>query len=267
MLTSLVRSIALGAVLLVGVAHAVDVTTCGQTLHPGDVGVLQNDLTCITGSGIRLENGSVLDLGGHTLTIQMSSFTAVECLARCSVLGPGVLTRVGAGPGGGGVVSNGKGRVIVTGVVLDGFAIAIEAPFARLSLTNTTIQNSILGADARRIDVDNVTITTVASPSNTCLTAFTNRIRGQDVTLGGCGVGIQVGRSVDLTRLTWANGSIGVITRRRIRLVDSSVTGASTVDVASGRLPRLVNTTCDHSLRLDSSGVITPEPWGVCASD
>jgi hypothetical protein len=266
MITPRTWSIALGVMLLGGIAHAVDVTSCGQTLHPGEVGVLQNDLTCNTGTGVRLENGAVLDLGGHTLTIQLGSFTAVECLARCSVLGAGRLTRVGAGPSGAASSRKARGESS-TGLDLDGFAVGIQAPFARITLTDTIIQNVYLGVEGHRLDIDDVTIATVVDSNTTCLTGFTGRIRGQDLSLSGCGTGIQVGRAVDLTRLTWAGGGVGVITEKRVKLVDSSVTGGSIVDVASGRLPRLLGTTCDHSFRVDSEGHITAEPWGVCGSD
>ena len=103
-------------------------------------------------------------------------------------------------------------------------------------------------------------------PGNTCITNFTGSIRGHDLALSGCGTGIQTGRTVDLTRLTWSGGSYGVISKR-VKLVDSSVTGGTALDIASGRFPRLLGTTCDHSFRLASAGTITAETWGVCGSD
>jgi hypothetical protein len=256
----------LGGLLLGGTAHAVDVTACGQTIHPREIGVLQNDLTCSSGGvGVRLENGAVLDLGGHSITLGLSTAIAVECLARCSVLGPGTLTTSSSGHGGG-IVSAAKGRVVVTGVQLSGFVIPIQAPFARVTLTDSTIQDGTLGVDARRIDVEDVTIATEAI--GTCITGFTGRVRGTNLALSGCNTGIQVGKAVDLSGLTWTGGSIGVITEKRVKLVDSSVTGASVADVVSARLPRLVDTACDRSARVDSDGIIdTTLAWGVCALD
>jgi hypothetical protein len=46
------------------------------------------------------------------------------------------------------------------------------------------------------------------------------------------------------------------------KLVDSTVTGSTTVDIATFRRPKLVNSTCGTS-RHDPSGV----PWGVCTND
>ena len=229
--------------------------------------MLQNDLTCMGPGSVafRLESGAVLDLGGHTLTLTTSSPIAVECLGRCSVLGPGTLATTGAGPFGGGITSQAKGRVIVTGVDFDGFAIGISAPFARVSIADTTIVNSVVGADGRGIEVDGVTIAVQSQGS--CISAFTGRIRGQNLALSGCGIGIQVGKAVDLTGLTWTGGLAGILTKRRVRLVDSSVTGGSIADIASGRLPRLINTTCDRSAQIDSAGNIQAISWGVCAND
>jgi hypothetical protein len=255
----------LGVLLLGGTVHAVDITACGQTIHPREIGVLQNDLTCSGGGvGVRLENGAVLDLGGHTITLGLSTSTAVECLARCSVLGPGTLTTNSLGHGGG-IVSTAKGRIVVTGVQLSGFVIPIHAPFARVTFTDSTIQDSALGVDVRRIDVEDVTIAT--DPGGTCISGFTGRVRGTNLALSGCSTGIYVGKVVDLTGLTWAGGSIGVLTGKRVKLVDSSVTGASVADVVSGRLPRLVNTACDRSARLDDGIIDTAVSWGVCAND
>ena len=265
---ALIATIAIHVLALAGAAHAVDITACGQTVAPREIGVLQNDLTCNgPGFGVRLDNGAVLDLGNHTLTIEGVTPIGVECFARCSVLGPGTVARVGLGPSGGGIVATAKSRVTVTGATLDGFAIAIHTPFARLVISDTTIQNSHNGIDARRIDVTDVTITAAPQFGNNCITGVTGRIRGQNLTLGGCTNGIYVGRKVDLTGLTWSGGDIGVRTNKRVKLEDSSITGATTADIASARPPRLVNTTCDRSAIVDSDGHITSATWGVCAND
>jgi hypothetical protein len=162
-------------------------------------------------------------------------------------------------------VSDGKGRIRVTGVDLEGFTVGIQGPGARVSLTDTTMQGILaIGADVRRLDVDGVTIALLA-PGN-CITAFFSRVAGKDLTLAGCDSGITAGRSVSLTGLTSSGGIFGVMAKR-VKLVDSSVTGSAVADVASGRFPRLTNTSCDRSVQLDSSGVATATPWGVCTND
>jgi len=45
-------------------------------------------------------------------------------------------------------------------------------------------------------------------------------------------------------------------------VTDSSVTGSSLADIASGRLPAVQNTTCNISLKLPGPG-----SWQVCAGN
>src|SRR5689334_23011134 len=65
---------------------ALDVTTCGQTVPTGDVGVLQADLSeCV--DGVVLADRAVLDMAGHAIS---ASHLGVQCIApRCAVHGPG----------------------------------------------------------------------------------------------------------------------------------------------------------------------------------
>ncbi len=80
---SLIAS-AFSVVLFVGTASAVDITTCGQTVPSGDVGVLLNDLVCpTTGPAVIVENMGTLKLQGFTFE---GGSVGVDCTGmRCAV--------------------------------------------------------------------------------------------------------------------------------------------------------------------------------------
>jgi hypothetical protein len=168
-----------------------------------------------------------------------------------------------AGTWGGGVSSQAKGAITVSDIQINNFAAGIASPFARVTLTGVKIQDVVIGIDARRIDVDAVTI--IGVPGSSCITGTRGRVRGNDLELT-CDTGIAVARAVSLTRLTNWGVLLGVMTTGRITLIDSSVTGATLADIVSSRMPRLTGTTCDRSARIDAN-VITSTTWGVCAND
>jgi len=67
-------------------AIAFGVTTCGQTVPPGEVGVLQTDLAGCD-DGVFLANRAVLEMAGHAIS---ASHLGVQCIdERCAVHGPG----------------------------------------------------------------------------------------------------------------------------------------------------------------------------------
>jgi len=49
-------------------AEAVDISSCGQTVPPGAVGVLQADVACPSVVGVHLGLGATLDMNGHAIT-------------------------------------------------------------------------------------------------------------------------------------------------------------------------------------------------------
>src|SRR5262249_51252908 len=49
--------------------RALDITTCGVTVPPGEIGALQADLVCAGGNAVELQSGATLDLTAHVLTL------------------------------------------------------------------------------------------------------------------------------------------------------------------------------------------------------
>jgi hypothetical protein len=66
-------------------AAALDILTCGAVVPRGEVGVLQNDLTCSGEyAAVSLESGASVDLNGHA--IHGPATKGVICLGtRCAV--------------------------------------------------------------------------------------------------------------------------------------------------------------------------------------
>jgi len=130
------------AVLVYRAAWAVDVTTCGQTIPPNEVGVLVADLDCSQHPvGVRLQRGATLELNGHTIAGGELTFATVAGVAsesptnpvgrgrgRFTIVGPGTLTGTNLPPfvsggtlacvllnGGRAVIRGGSGTVEIGG--------------------------------------------------------------------------------------------------------------------------------------------------------
>jgi len=237
------KKLALGFVLLVAArAFAVDVTACGQVVATRTTGVLTADLDCSSAAGafaVDLADRATLQLAGHTI-----SGRGVICRERCTVSGPGDIT--GAEPG---LTLLGSRRVTVNGgISIHGNRDGIYGG-ARLTL----------------IDVD------VSNNMDSGVFTLGRQVKGSNVVIndnGAFGLFAQDAAVRLVGLIANDNGWFGV-NAKRVRLLDSTLTGNEGghpanppfVDVVSSRRPRLVNTTCDHSLGPD--GIV----WGVCAQD
>jgi len=245
-------------------AHALDITSCGETVPANTIAKLVNDLDC-TGEplGVGLEKDASLDLNGFTMG--GGTNIGVSCRSRrCTIVGPGVIDG-------------------------DWVAVNLESK-VRLDIRHVTMFNAdvaILGravqSDPNRIDIDDVTID---GTYNWAISG--NRIRAQRLTITGSGfasigvvlatrlvgAGIDVSNNYDIgisarkirvANLT-ANNNEGVgIDASRCVLVDSEVTGnaaaGSGVDIDCGTQPKLTNTTCGLSSGNESGD------WDVCTND
>src|SRR5262245_39427964 len=71
------------------VVRALDITTCGATVPPNEIGVLQADLVCTGGYAVELQAGATLDLNAHTVTYGgggAAVWPVVQCSGRsCTV--------------------------------------------------------------------------------------------------------------------------------------------------------------------------------------
>ena len=227
----------------IGRSDAMDVTHCGQDVRDRDVGVLVGDLTCTASLGsfaVRLGNNATLDLAGHTI-----SGDGVFCPRSCTILGPGDITGAYSA-----VYASGYGKMTLAG---------------GLSLHDNIIGVSDGGARLTLVDVD------VSNNSEHGFLVLSRSVVGTNVVVtdnGGFGLFAQQAR-VRIDGLTATGNAVFGVEGKRVKLFNSTVTGNEGgapsnppfVDVVSTRRPRLVATTCDHSLGPDGID------WDVCSGD
>jgi hypothetical protein len=253
-------------------ASALDITSCQVRVPRGEVGVLQSDVNCAAAveggpySAITLERNAVLDLNGFTLDhYSIALVSGVFCEGRCEIRGPGRLVSSNLNAG---VSSFSRAPLVISNVDFEGQITGVQAPSAKMTLTNVSIQAHTWGAQVFHLLADGVAVT-VDPTGRGCIETSSSSawVRGKDVTLAGCDVGIGNQGSVDVTNLTAMNlRTAGVfLVRKKLRLVDSTVTG-SPIDLISRKTPILSGTTCGTSAAWDK-GALTGETFGVCAND
>jgi hypothetical protein len=263
MRTTLV-GILLGA--LIGAAPAaplVPVTSCGQEIPRGAVGVLAGDLDCRGEPAvlrtIRVRRGATLDLGGHELR-----GAQVDCPPEehdCRVVGPGTLREGPGGPTDASCVRDNFGRLDVRDVTIvdcQGHGIDHGGGLRTRLERVTVLDAAVFGIfGGRRVDAREVTVIRSGG-----------RIRGRQVIAQDNGHGGSPGRlfgvsgaNVVLDGATVTGNAMVGVAGDRLVLRNAVVTGNGEVDVSAARVPRLVATTCETSMDQDLV------PWGVCSLD
>jgi hypothetical protein len=243
------------------------VNACGEVVTDG---VLANDLDCsgTAGAAITIVDNGDLDLAGHTLQSGSgNAATGIHCDGKCTIVGNGgtVASGVAALPGSDAETIGVYGR--------------------RVSLSGTTVTGYALGASAEVLDIE------ASFLIDNLFGASGNRIRINTSTVSNdTGVVDQAvdGRRVDITDSVLDGGN-GVIARKT-KIYGSMVTGmqshgivgnvyaegsvidgnctmlgySACADLTSPGKPRLVDSTCSHSIRKNSDVVAS---WSVCSLD
>ena len=264
--------------LLARFAHALDITSCGQTVPSFEVGVLQADLVCPnpntaddclapTGppTGVTLEANATLQLNGHSITGGCFGVSALmdSLRDRIAIQGPGLITGAFYGV-------YFIGRLTVSDLTLDGNGGGIISPHvstnhSRLSVTNVTANGSVgpfegSGIAAYRIEATSVT----ANGNVNAGIVAVSRLRGNAITTDGNAYGVYSLRTVAIEGLTATNNTYYGAAARRLRLRTGSVTGSqSGIDLWTRSRPSIVDVTCDHSGSQTNPSI----SWGVCAGD
>ncbi|TMA51108.1 MAG: hypothetical protein E6J76_10640 [Deltaproteobacteria bacterium] len=289
--------VALAGVLPVaGTARALDITSCGVLVPPGEIGDLQADLSCPATSGFCVRDPSVsctssaecppppcdahgrplptCSLDGGTLggnaTLHMNGHSisggtvGVFCRSKCLVEGPGEIFGVES------AVVFLRARAAVQNLnVHDTTFFGIGSPIlGSLDLANVTLSN--IGDNAIRAGRVSATNVTVTNSGNVYGAVYANaRLRGANVTVtANPEYGVFCNGSVKVSGLVATdNGEEGLVATRAL-LTDSTLTGNDAagegVDLRATSRPVLVNTTCGRSGRIPSD---TGESWGVCTGD
>ena len=264
------RSLAAAMVLVVpALIHArlmVPVTTCGQIIERGQVGVLMTDLAC-----------------GH-------QWGACFACNDCDAIAPAIPC---SGP------ADCPDPTVNTcdgGVVLSSVGVYV-LPGARLELNGHSIsgaQNGIYGGRPDGTGTGNASIS-VTGPGTVFATreavrfirgklrsialrenvygVTASKVRLTDVDTSGNVIGVSAFDSVRALRLTSDdNRYLGLLSYARARVSQSHLTGNPGQDITTEDPPRVSRTVCEHSAALVETGqpgIYDPSgpPWGVCSGD
>ena len=241
------------AVAVVQRAAALDITACGQSVPPYTSATLTTDLACDdSASAVFVGEKGKLDFDGHSI-----SGGGIFCEASCALTGPGTIENVmPARPFGG------------------ASAVFTARWYAKLAVKDLAILGSKNGiySNASRVSLKNVV---VSNNVDNGITVF-GKIVGRNVTTndnGGVGVAAYNDTaSVKMVGLTANGNGFGGLNCQGARTVlsRSTLTANSyppfpdmptAIDLVTATLPRLVETSCDHSWGPDG------QPWGICSGD
>src|SRR5262245_54240361 len=249
---------AFAAMLAAGSAGAtVLVTACDTVVPPGETGMLTGDVTCAgAGVGVDLGSNATLDLAGHTLTLTGTA-VAVQCHPhRCTI----------TGGGGGGTIRTEEvaidgqdTRVVIRDVTVDitpnaAGANAIQAgAHGSIDAANVRVMGdvglrSISGIRIKAVNVD---------VSGTYSGIFAHRtLKGSDITANDTDNFGVYARRARIERLEAHGNAFAGFLGGKVKLVDSDLTGngillGDGIDLNTERSPRLENTTCGKSHKVD----------------
>ena len=259
----------LGFVMLLlatpAVGASVPVTTCGQVVERGTVGVLTGDLACGIAWGVCRQCATCPD----------DVTPAVACSSPADCPDPSVNVCDGGGDFSVAVFVVPGARLELNGHTISGAQIGVfggRPDFTVPRGTTRLVGPGTITATREAVRGFRATVTGVALHENLYGIAA-SKLRLADVDASGNTIGVSVFDSLRATRLTAdGNRSLGVLAYESARLASSHVTGSGTVDITSELRPRVTATTCDRSAALEETaqpGIYEPTgpPWGVCAGD
>jgi hypothetical protein len=238
----------------------IEVTACGQEIAPGRTGFLSADLDCPVAEGsigVKLGNRAKLDLRGFVLSGGAAAVACGKVLSVGIVVVPVKGSRCEVF---GGTITGARYDAVVGGnvtlrdmTVVENHVYAVLA-FNKAFVFSSHIENTPNGVQANKL---------IEVHGSTFVNADVNS--GRDALLEGSSV--------------TGNESNGVVGSRRIKLVDSDVTGNGTqpdcgqvnhacADLLSENPPWLDGaSTCGLSAKLPLPAGQLQVPWGVCTND
>jgi hypothetical protein len=268
------RILAIATALLLAASvegRAAMVVACGQHLADLEIGELQADLVCGSGTvaAVQLGRRGELRLNGHTITVQNPTGNAVGCgKQRCTITGPGNLIGPGSGSAlGSGVIgfTDTGGVLEMTDVDVSGFSSGvITQRRGRVVATDVTAHDNNVGLSAGSLRGANI----VARNNLGGGIAVTRSVRGTNVTSEDNFTGI-FARTIRLDGITVTGNQSDGISARQVRLMNGTVTGnglatATPFDLITAKPPTLENVSCGTSQVADQPPGVS---WGVCSGD
>lgn len=262
-------------------AAAFDVTACYQTVPGHETGVLQADLVCdgTGGPNVNLLRHARLDLNGHTISGgYIGVATDPGQTGKNEIFGPGDIFGVVNGDGGFGAGISAAGKVVVRNVHLHDNVRGIVSVYDfAMKLEDVTITNnsaegiaSYFGNLADRIGPGKGQIEArncvVSGNGDNGIEAW-GRLALRDSTVGGNGGAgvVSKGNFFALGGVTItnnANAGLLSTSRKPGNVKDGTLTGNGPGgDVAAPVAPKLVASTCEHSVDTDGGTL------GICTGD
>jgi hypothetical protein len=250
-------------------AHArvqVPITTCGQVVERGQVGILMADLACghQWGTCRACVQAGCAGLGVPCSGPPDCPDPAVNvCDGSEAVPSVGVYVVPGA-------------RLYLNGHSIGGVQFGIYG--ARPDNTGTSARVRIVGpgtvASTREATRgSNLSLSDGVTLTDSLYGVVASKARLKDVDTSGNTIGVSVFQALRATRVT-ADGNryAGFVSYAGARLSSCHATGNAVIDVTTELRPRVAATTCDHSAALEETGQPgiyepTGPPWGVCAGD
>ena len=271
-------SIVLAVLISAAPVRALEITFCGQVVPKNEVATLMNDLFCGNNNGpnVTLSGGATLKLNGHRIDGGWAGVaTYPGSLMR--ILGPGEITGANGNSYAAAILPAGK--VVVDTVWLHGNRPGIVATWKapiRLSnvlitdniengiMTSFVLDGSFVGPGTGKISGRHVTVAGNGGDGISMDGPLSLRDTGINEN-GGAGIRIRgkhfLLQDVNVTD----NGGGGVVSTslRRGKLKSSSAMGNGPEgDIVAPVAPKLLSSTCEHSVDTDSGGTL-----GICTGD
>ena len=265
-------------------AAAIDISTCGQQVPDGEIGILTTDLVCDSATtAVRLGIGSTLELDGRSIVVPDGWGVWCGPAARCTIVGgnsPGEIGRISGGETG--VYLQRNARLVMSDVAIEDCVTGIGAEAwhaprgAKAMLSNVVVTGSV--GTALRVGLLNLkNVTLEGNPGHGIVAGASSRLKAnglvvrgnafsEDCEAFGCS-GIDVGTVRGRDFVVSDNNGIGIYALFA-KLADSTVINniraGSGKDLVTSEIPRLRNVVCNASRGWGSQSLT---PWGVCALD
>lgn len=257
-----------GLLVVATTGLAVDITTCDVQLRQNkEVGELRNDLVCPEASVALVARGTTLNLNGYSIT-STGAYAGVTVMSSGTIRGPGTISAATyAIYAGGPRLRISDVEIRDSGGAITGDAYA-EPDRGKVEASNLTIHDLAYGAIRafRTVVGENVSIVrtgTAGGPPSLDAALGHAGIRASKVKIDGLVATDNAGFAVVARSTSIRNG----ILARNDVYVDG-------YDILTFRPPRVRDTTCSRSGRLDrdplpsgATSIAILEPWFVCSDD
>jgi hypothetical protein len=276
------RSLVLAAVAVLAsaaTASAFDVTACYQTVPSHETGILRVDLVCdgTGGPDVTLGRGARLEMGGHSISGGSIGVATDPGSSKAEIVGPGEISGADGDPFGCGIAPS--SRVVVQNVSLHdnrrGIVSVYDFPMDldTVTIVDNAVEGiaSYFGNLGSPIGPGNGLITgrnlTITGNGDDGIEAYGRLdLRESDVSDNGAAGIVSQGRTYTLQHVTVTNNATaGIVStaRRPGKLKISTATGnGSGGDIAATIAPRLIASTCDHSVNTEFGGSLH-----ICTGD